>query len=120
MKELAWPLKAKDVCNLPFLDACALEVLRIFAPAPGSLQQRMTPKGENTTLTINGKEWQLPPGTMIGLQAYSVHRNESVFGPDVEVFRPERWQTQDMEHLYAMKEAWITFGSGARTCIGMK
>lgn len=57
---------------------------------------------------------------MVGVQAYSLHRNESVFGPDSEEFRPARWQTSDKERVQAMKEAWIPFGSGARICIGMK
>ena len=117
---MAWPLDFKAVCSLSYLDAFVLEVLRVFAPGPGSLQQRVTPKAERTSLTIDGKVWIIPPGTTIGVQAYSLHRNNSVFGPDADTFRPERWQTTDKDQLQAMREAWIPFGSGARTCIGMK
>ena len=39
----------------------------------------------------------IPAGAVVGTQAYSVHRIESIF-PDAEAFKPERWfdETEDM------------------------
>lgn len=110
----------KSICALQFLDQLTLEVLRLYAPGPGSLQQRVTPRSETTYMSINGVDYRLPPSTVIGVQAYSLHRSIKNYGHDVEEFKPERWETTEAEQLRLMKEAWIPFGSGARTCIGMK
>jgi len=57
-----------------------------------------------------------PPGTIVGCNPYIIHRNTSIFGPDAEIFRPERWL--DTERAKEMDKYIITFGAGNRTCIG--
>ena len=44
-----------------------------------------------------------------------VHRNEEVFGEDVDSFRPERWMKEDNGDLHRF---FFAFGSGARMCLG--
>lgn len=44
----------------------------------------------------------------------TLHRNPSVFGPDPEEFRPERWEDLNPGWAYA------PFGGGPRMCIGKK
>lgn len=118
--KLASPFDHREVCNLPFLNVCVLECLRLYPPGPGGLQQRVTPVGKTTSLDIDGKVYLLPPSTMVGVQAYSLHRNESIYGANPDKFLPERWETANKARLQTMKNAWIVFGSGARTCIGIK
>lgn len=120
VSKLATPLDFKEVCNLPFLDICVLECLRLYPPGPGGLQQRVTPAGENTVLVSHGKKYSLPPNTLVGIQAYTLQRNESIYGARPGEFLPERWETASETQLKTMKEAWIVFGTGARTCIGIK
>lgn len=120
VSKLASPLDFKEVCNLPFLNICVLECLRLYPPGPGGLQQRVTPVGESTSLDIDGKVYSLPPNTMVGVQAYSLHRNESIYGAYPDEFLPERWETASEIQLQTMKNAWIVFRSGARACIGIK
>lgn len=117
---LAQGINVKDVCDLPFLDQCLYETLRLYAPGPGSLQQRVTPQGKPTSISIRGHTYSLPPHTMIGCLAYSLHRNEEVFQEDIEIFKPERWQEADDVLAHRMRESWIPFGSGARVCIGKR
>ncbi|KAF7585774.1 hypothetical protein BBP40_010147 [Aspergillus hancockii] len=114
-------LSPRDVCDLPVLDSCVHEILRLFPPSPGTIQQRVVVDKdcELVTLTVGGQEYQLPRGTMISAQAWSVHRNERIFSPDSDRFRPERWENEDEEQLQRMRRAWIPFGTGARTCLGM-
>jgi len=59
----------------------------------------------------------IPAGTIVGCQAYSLHRLESVF-PDPDRFDPERWLTADKEHAAAMQRCFWPFSSGARMCLG--
>ena len=120
VSKLSLPYSHKEICNLPYLNTVILEIQRVYPAGPGSVQQRMTPAGQNTILSFRGETYSLPPNTQVCIQPYSLHRNVEVFGIDVEIFRPERWQEVDDEQLQRMRDAWIPFGRGARTCLGMK
>lgn len=120
VSRLSSPLDFKEVCQLPFLNTCVLECLRLYPPGPGGLQQRATPAVGDIALSGNGKKYTLPPGVVVGVQPYSLHRNEDVFGDKVDEFLPERWEEASEARLRAMKDSWLVFGHGARTCLGMK
>ena len=62
-----------------------MEALRIH-PNIGLMLERSVPPGG---ATINGVH--LAEGTVVGLNATVIHRNEGIFGEDVEAFKPERW-----------------------------
>jgi cytochrome P450 len=57
-----------------------------------------------------------PAGVVVGCNPYIIHRDKTVFGPDAETFRPERWL--DEKRAKEMDKAMITFGAGNRTCVG--
>lgn len=61
--------------------------------------------------------YNLPPGTIIATQAWSMHRNASVF-PSPEVFMPERWLGAEGEELARMSAHMMPFGTGPRICGG--
>lgn len=75
----------------------------------------------------------------MGINTWVAHRDPQVFGPDPNVFRPERWdpKTNDQEKLKQMEAYYskvtplcrerlsiltppssVPFGAGTRTCIG--
>jgi cytochrome P450 monooxygenase len=49
-------------------------------------------------------------GEYISFNIYCLHQDQDIWGPDVAVFRPERWE--------GLKPLWnfIPFGGGPRTC----
>lgn len=53
----------------------------------------------------------------MGINAWVAHRNKEVFGPDPEVFRPERWLVEQ-DQVAVMDRYFMSFGAGSRTCIG--
>ena len=64
--------------------------------------------------------YALPPGTIVATQAWSMHRDPSVF-PFPDTFFPERWlespsTTQD--DLSRMASHMMPFGVGTRVCGG--
>jgi cytochrome P450 len=59
-----------------------------------------------------------PPGTIVGVNPWVIHRDRDIFGPDAEIFRPERWLEADADQKKRMDSAMFAFGGGARTCIG--
>jgi cytochrome P450 len=98
--------------DLPYLDACIKESMRLH-PAPGLPLERVTPP---SGVEILGQH--IPGGTIVGCSAWVVHKRPEIFGSDVDSFRPERWLEADKEQLKEMNAAMLQFGSGARTCIG--
>ncbi|KAL3494848.1 cytochrome P450 [Aspergillus germanicus] len=101
----------KDVCDLPYLDACVLEGLRLHPPFNLPFE-RVVPKGGMAV----GENY-FPEGTIIGMSPYLVNRHKPTFGEDVEEWNPDRWMVA--KELKARREAAVlTFGAGRRVCLG--
>jgi cytochrome P450 len=83
-------------------------------PPPGGLLPRVTPPECDT---INGVF--IPGGVEIGVNTWGIMRDEDIFGPDPEMFRPERWLGLP-EAIYAemARVVDLTFGSGRFKCLG--
>lgn len=107
-RTVSWP----EAQKLRYLDAVILESFRMH-PAPGLILERVVPP---QGMQICGEF--IPGGTIVGMNAWVVHRRPEVFGYDVDVFRPERWVDASPEKLKEMKGTMLQFGAGARTCIG--
>lgn len=73
----------------------------------------------NEPLIIDGHV--IPPGTQVGVNTYSIHRNEAYF-PDPFVFKPERWLADDPstsgEAKKLARDAFAAFSIGSRGCAG--
>ncbi|KAI2867844.1 hypothetical protein CBS63078_9824 [Aspergillus niger] len=96
------------VKHLPYLRACLDESLRLYPPVSFALPRRTPPEG---TMILSD---HIAGNTSVGMSAYVVHRNESIF-PDPEAFRPERWLGEKGKEL---QPYFIPFSTGARGCIG--
>ncbi|KAF2712861.1 pisatin demethylase [Pleomassaria siparia CBS 279.74] len=107
-KTVSWA----EAQKLPYLDAVIQESFRLH-PAAGLILERIVPA---QGMDILGDF--IPGGTIVGCNAWILHRRPEVFGADVDVFRPERWIEADPAQLKEMKATMFQFGAGARTCIG--
>lgn len=117
--------------ELPYLDACIKESFRLH-PAAGLPIERIVPEPgvEIAGVFVKG-------GTIVGCNAWVLHRTREIFGEDVEVFRPERWLVgggvagqgiveiskevnvrAEEKRIKDMGATLFHFGMGARTCIG--
>ena len=97
------------------------EGLRLYGAAP-SLLERIVPNSSVKTSVPEAFDlmgYALPPGTVVATQAWSAHRDPTVF-PAPETFFPERWlETGDnQEQLEAMNRHMMPFGTGSRVCGG--
>jgi hypothetical protein len=63
--------------------------------------------------------YAVPPGTIVATQAWSMHRDASVF-PSPDTFLPERWIETSMNaaELFRMAQHMMPFGTGTRVCGG--
>jgi hypothetical protein len=99
--------------NLPYLQACIKEGMRIFPPVTGLFGKRVPAGGD----TIHGKF--IPEGTEIAYAAWDFYKDPKVFGADAEIFRPERWLEGSEDQLVAMtRVADLVFGYGKYQCLG--
>ncbi|CAN9098161.1 unnamed protein product [Alternaria alternata] len=98
--------------QLPYLTACVKEALRCAMAVPGRLP-RVVPNG---TKPLVVDEKVIPVGTIVGMSAYSMHYNESIWGEDARVFNPFRWLVADAKDL---ERYLVTFSKGARQCLGI-
>ena len=67
--------------------------------AVSSLLERVVPPADNTgrsssESSVDIMGFALPPGTIVGTQAWSMHRDAELF-PSPETFLPERWLPVD-------------------------
>ncbi|KAF2818630.1 cytochrome P450 [Ophiobolus disseminans] len=92
------------------------ETLRLFPVFP--IMQRIAL--QDVTLPEGGAANQdlpvfAPKGTVVTMSWYALHRDPSVFGDDVESFRPERW-----ESINPSQWEFMGFGGGNRACMGQQ
>jgi cytochrome P450 len=83
-----------------------------------------TPENSRTD-KVTKESITLPPGTIIGMNPWLIHRNASIFGHNPDSFVPERWlqgpteSTPDFDaRIKKMRDADMSFGNGNRTCLG--
>ncbi|KAI6219866.1 CRE-CYP-29A2 protein [Aphelenchoides fujianensis] len=97
----------KKIHELPFLDACFKETMRIRPPVP-FFQRRL----END-LVVDGHT--IPRHTPVVISPLLMHHNEQVF-PNPHRFDPERF-LGDREFA---ANSYVPFSAGSRNCIGQR
>ncbi|KAJ7277735.1 cytochrome P450 [Mycena rebaudengoi] len=63
--------------------------------------------------------YSLPPGTVVGTQAWSMHKDPVVF-PNPECFSPQRWLDGAEPWRSLREEHLMPFGLGSRACVGQQ
>ncbi|PSR74400.1 hypothetical protein PHLCEN_2v9908 [Hermanssonia centrifuga] len=98
----------EQVKRLPYLQAVIDEALRIHSTSGIGLP-RLVPEGG---LTVFGRYF--PEGTVLSVPTFTIHRDQAVWGEDVEAYRPERWFEQDKVEI---QKAFNPFSFGPRCVV---
>lgn len=86
--------------------------MRIHSTSSMGLPRQIPPG--NPPIEICGHMFY--PGDVLSVPAYTIHHSKEIWGPDADVFVPERW---DPDLLTArQKAAFIPFSMGPRACVG--
>lgn len=99
----------EQVKNLPYLNACIKEAMRLHTTVGGGLP-RIVPPGK--TFKFGGEVFK--EGSIISVPMYSVNRSE-LWGDDAEEFRPERWLEDESNKV---NKFFMPFSTGSRACVG--
>src|SRR3954469_834120 len=101
---------AEDLArNLPRLEMAVDETLRMYPPA------WIGPRRSIEPFEFDGK--RVPGGVHVNYCSWASHRIPEVF-PDPDAFVPGRFAPEEKAKL--PKGAYVPFGGGSRTCIGMR
>ncbi|XAR53661.1 hypothetical protein NMG60_11022298 [Bertholletia excelsa] len=85
------------------------EVLRLYSPAPNVQRQAREDIGVG--------EATVPKGTNVWIDVVAMHHDHSLWGDDVNEFRPERF-SDDLYGGCKHKMGFLPFGFGGRMCVG--
>ncbi|KAI5862998.1 putative N-alkane-inducible cytochrome P450 [Durotheca rogersii] len=109
------PADIRALSQVPYLQWVISESLRVATVIPLNeriaLRDTVLPRGGGS----DGRSRVfVPKGTQVLIALYAMQHRPDIWGPDVEVFRPERWETH--------RPGWefIPFGAGARKCLGQQ
>lgn len=104
----------KESQDLPFLQACIKEALRMCA-ATGLPLWRVVPEGG---IEMLGQYF--PAGTEVGINSWVAHYDEDIWGPDAKQYRPQRWieAQEDKERLREMESHYLPVSLGVNTMCG--
>ncbi|KAL4904785.1 cytochrome P450 [Aspergillus multicolor] len=117
-----------DLNNMPYLEACVKETLRLFPTVPFNnriaLHDTVLPRGGGAD---GLSPIVVPAGSEISLPHYPLYRRRDIFGEDADEFVPARWIDQDDgpesdQEAARIKqkqcEAYLPFSIGKRACPG--
>ena len=104
------PLSATDATRLPWTGRVAREAMRLY-PASHSIGR--SPIGDQV---VGG--YLLPAGSTVVVSTYALHRSSDSWNHPDE-FDPGRYDVPDGVVAGGHKQAWMAFGSGPHTCVGM-
>ena len=96
-------VKYNETTKLPYFMACINETLRHDAPAQTILPRIVSEGG----YFLHGH--YIPAGTEIGASPFIIHRDSKTFGPEPELFRPERW-LEDQLLVHRMEKYGMWWG----------
>ena len=107
LEEFEGKVNHETVADMPYLDACIKESLRLMPPLARNDREC------NQDWTYKGIK--IKKGTNIGIPIHVVHHNPE-YWPEPELFKPERFFKENAGSI--VPYSYLPFGSGPRACIG--
>ncbi|XP_042877020.1 cytochrome P450 6k1-like isoform X2 [Penaeus japonicus] len=101
----------QGVMEAKFLDACLMETLRLFSPAP--FIERLCTRDYR----LPGTDLTIRAGDKVQVPVWSIHHDPK-YWPEPEEYRPERFLPENKTS--ARSVAHMPFGLGPRNCLAMR
>ncbi|CAG2173314.1 unnamed protein product, partial [Oppiella nova] len=101
----------ESVSQMPYLEACIAETLRLYNPVPG------TPRLAAQEYTIPDMGLTIQKGMLIMFDIQSLHHNPEYY-PNPDRWDPERFMPENRDQMTPY--TYMPFGTGPRNCVGMR
>lgn len=109
-----WTIPSMSILRpLPYLEACVKESNRL-CPTINIVSERVVPAGGTSIAGVH-----IPGGTIVAINTGGIFTDPNIWGPDVHVYRPERWLETNEEQRIKMNRANLLFSAGKRMCLGL-
>ncbi|EHK21645.1 uncharacterized protein TRIVIDRAFT_53015 [Trichoderma virens Gv29-8] len=102
-------LTLDEINSLTYLRCFLMEVFRLYPAFPAMMREA----SQGTTVG----DLKIPKGKQIMVSPYAVNRSQELWGDDADEFRVERWE-ESYSGGAKTSQAFLTFSSGPRICIG--
>ncbi|KAJ9210545.1 hypothetical protein DTO166G4_7857 [Paecilomyces variotii] len=105
-------ISASIIDSLPYLNAVCNETLRFYPSVPLTIREA----ARDTTVVGH----HIPKGSLLVLAPEATNRSKELWGPDADVFDPERWMGPGRANTGGADTnyAFLSFLHGPRGCIG--
>ncbi|KAH8601387.1 cytochrome P450 [Bisporella sp. PMI_857] len=111
LDDILEPARFQSV-SMPYTTAVFYEAVRLYPPVPFELKQC-----EQATTLPDGTF--LPKGAILIWCTWAMNRSQLIWGPESDVFEPERW-LHDGKFVSKTAYEYPAFNGGHRTCLGKK
>ncbi|EGG12967.1 cytochrome P450 monooxygenase [Melampsora larici-populina 98AG31] len=109
----------EQLTSLTYLDAVCRETLRFLPPVAQTAREASM--ADTIPVSGDGDPIHIAAGEEIIISISAFNLSKDVFGPDAEVFRPDRWIEKDpVGSLPGIWSGLLTFLGGPRACIGYR
>lgn len=116
-------LEYNDLFSLKFMTRCVMETLRLWPAVPNGTFREL--EFDDWVHGENGDRIHVPKGTNVQITNWMRHRDPSLWGPDANVFNPDRdfqdkeiWNNRGIAAFNPSTARFSPFTYGPRDCIG--
>ncbi|KAI6119964.1 cytochrome P450 [Pisolithus croceorrhizus] len=107
-----------DVREMKYMRAVINETLRLYAPVPFNVRtstEGVVWPGVNMSPPI-----YIPPNTLVPFSVFLMHRRKDLWGPDADIFDPDRFVDERLKYLTSNPYIFLPFNAGPRICLGQE
>ncbi|KAJ7906573.1 cytochrome P450 monooxygenase CYP63 [Mycena leptocephala] len=113
-----------SIRNMKYMRAVINEVLRLYPPVPLNVRESRAeactlPPSDISYANDDPRPFYMPGSTTIMYLPLLMQRNPALWGPDADVFDPERWLHPDrISKFVSNPTMYAPFSAGPRICLG--
>ncbi|KAJ7644067.1 cytochrome P450 [Roridomyces roridus] len=108
-----------DIREMKLLRAVINEAMRLYPSVPFNVRECI----ESTTWPSpdpSEKPIYIPAGTQVPYSVLLMHRRKDLWGPDAEIFDPDRWLDHRVKLVVNNSFQFLPFNAGPRICLGQQ